>query len=77
MWWIWTRVFIAEDEGRLLICQIAELAGHFTVWLASAEAAFLKSRFVWVNYDAEELLGRRSEIEDSMLLRVMLEGVPM
>jgi hypothetical protein len=47
------------------------------VWLASPEAKFLKSKFVWVNWDAEELISRAEEIENSFLLRVILEGVPM
>ena len=56
---------------------IAELAAHFTVWLASREAAFLAGKFVWVNWDTKELLARSIEIENLMDLRVMLEGVPM
>ena len=61
----------------LLIYDVVELSGHFTAWLASDEAAFLKGRYIWVNWDAQELLSRKKEIEDSMLLRVLLEGVPM
>lgn len=55
----------------------AELSAHFTVWLASKEARFLAGKFVWVNWDAEELMSRAEEIEKSMALRIMLEGVPM
>lgn len=47
------------------------------VWLASPEAAFLKGKFVWVNWDAEELIARKSEIEKTMALKVLLGGVPM
>ncbi len=46
----------------------ADLAGHFSVWLASPEAQFLRNKFVWVNWDAEELMARKDEIQDSMLL---------
>ncbi|KAF5679852.1 reductase, partial [Fusarium denticulatum] len=52
-----------------------ELPAHFMVWLASKEAEFLKSKFVWANWDAQELLARAKEIESAMLLRVTLNGV--
>ncbi|KAH6999370.1 hypothetical protein EDB80DRAFT_687486 [Ilyonectria destructans] len=54
-----------------------ELPAAFVVWLASPEAKFLKGKFVWVNWDAEELISRAKEIENSMLLKVHLDGVPM
>ncbi|KPM35466.1 hypothetical protein AK830_g11094 [Neonectria ditissima] len=53
------------------------LPAAFLVWLASPEAEFLKGKFVWVNWDAEELISRAEEIENSMLLTVYLGGVPM
>ncbi|PVH76651.1 NAD(P)-binding protein [Cadophora sp. DSE1049] len=54
-----------------------ELCGHFAVWLASPEAAFLKSKFVWANWDVEELKARADELKNSNLLRVALNGVDM
>ncbi|KAN0089695.1 NAD(P)-binding protein [Hyaloscypha variabilis] len=51
-----------------------ELAGDFVVWCLSEEAAFLKGRFVWANWDVEELVGRKEEIEGSGLLSLGLEG---
>ncbi|EPE08097.1 short chain dehydrogenase reductase family [Ophiostoma piceae UAMH 11346] len=54
-----------------------ELPGSFLVWLASPEAKFLRGKFVWANWDVEELISRADEIESSWLLRVILEGVPM
>nr|AMD38937.1 reductase [Fusarium sp. NRRL 52700] len=54
-----------------------ELPAHFMVWLASEEAKFLKGKFVWANWDAQELLARENEIESTMLLRVRLNGVDM
>ena len=48
------------------------------MWLSSPEAEFLKNRFVWVNWDAEELISRSKEIEDDqLLLKIYLGGVPM
>jgi len=52
----------------------AELAGDFVVWAASEEARFLKGKFVWVNWDVEELKERKEEIESSNLLKLNLEG---
>ncbi|KAJ4304913.1 hypothetical protein N0V90_000441 [Kalmusia sp. IMI 367209] len=61
-----------------LILPEAELAGCFFVWLASPEAAFLKNRFVWSNWDAQELIERKEEITSSkFLLTWMVNGVPI
>lgn len=46
-------------------------------WLASPEAAFLKRKFVWANWDVDELKARAKEIESSNLLRVQLNGMDM
>jgi NAD(P)-dependent dehydrogenase (short-subunit alcohol dehydrogenase family) len=56
---------------------LADLPGHFCVWLASPEARFLKSKFVWANWDADELITRKEEIQNSRLLTWLLDGVPM
>ncbi|KAK9320873.1 NAD(P)-binding protein [Lipomyces orientalis] len=54
-----------------------ELCGQFTVWLASPEAEFLKRKFVWANWDVDELKARADEIKNSTLLRLALNGVDM
>lgn len=56
---------------------IADLPGHFCVWLASEEAKFLKGKFVWANWDVKELISRADEIRNSRLLTIMLEGMDM
>jgi aminopeptidase C len=53
------------------------LPGHFCVWLASPEAKFLKSKMVWANWDADEMIARKDEILSSRLLTWLLDGVPM
>lgn len=47
------------------------------VWLASREAEFLKGRFLWANWDVEELK-QKAEIykKDPTLLTVSLLGWP-
>jgi len=52
----------------------AQLAGDFVVWCLSDEAEFLKGKFVWVNWDVEELVARKEEIEGSGLFTLGMEG---
>lgn len=54
-----------------------ELPAQFHLWLASPEAGFLKGKFVWVNWDVDELKARADEIKNSRLLKVLLNRVPM
>ncbi len=51
-----------------------QLPGQFAVWLASPEAEFLKGRFVWANWDVEELMERKEEILEDNLLKLGLVG---
>lgn len=47
------------------------------VWLCSPEAAFLKGRFLWANWDVEELKAMREKVEkDPVLLTMGLLGWP-
>ncbi|KAB8242821.1 hypothetical protein BDV35DRAFT_399741 [Aspergillus flavus] len=39
-----------------------KLVGDFVVWTATEEADFLAGRFVWANWDVQELLSRRDDI---------------
>lgn len=66
------------DALRKILIHIAvELPAHFLVWIASDEATFLRNKFVWANWDVEELKARAEEIQASFLLRVSLNGVDM
>ncbi|MCJ1255952.1 hypothetical protein MMC24_003771 [Lignoscripta atroalba] len=54
-----------------------DLPGQTALWLASPEAAFLAGRFVWSNWDVEELKARADEIGKSQhLLKIGLIGEP-
>ncbi|TKA47066.1 hypothetical protein B0A54_02544 [Friedmanniomyces endolithicus] len=53
-----------------------ELPSHFAVWLCSHEAKFLRGKFVWSNWDVEEMMAKRTEIETSMLLTANCIGWP-
>ncbi|KAM7198217.1 putative short chain dehydrogenase reductase [Naviculisporaceae sp. PSN 640] len=50
------------------------LPGQFYVWLASPEAEFLKGKFVWSNWDVDEMLERAQDIKNSRLLTLLLDG---
>ncbi|OAP55541.1 hypothetical protein AYL99_10514 [Fonsecaea erecta] len=52
-----------------------DLPAHFAVWLASDEADFTKGRFLWSNWDVEELQQRKAEILEQDLLRLKVDGL--
>lgn len=39
-----------------------DLPAHFAVWLCSAEADFLKGRFLWAHWDVDELKAKSATI---------------
>ncbi|KFY98805.1 hypothetical protein V498_01218 [Pseudogymnoascus sp. VKM F-4517 (FW-2822)] len=52
------------------------LPGSFNLWLASREAKFLRGKFLWANWDVDELKARANEIESSAELCIGLVGWP-
>ena len=49
------------------------LPGQFAVWLASPEAGFLNGRFVWAEWDVDELIQVEEKIlEDPYFLKISL-----
>jgi hypothetical protein len=52
------------------------LPASFILWLASPEARFLKGKFVWSNWDVDELKEHREELESSTKLNIGLGGWP-
>ncbi|KAK4241290.1 putative oxidoreductase [Achaetomium macrosporum] len=52
------------------------LPASFMLWLASPEARFLKGKFLWANWDVEELKARRKELESTTDLNITLGGWP-
>ncbi|KAH6674227.1 hypothetical protein B0J14DRAFT_699935 [Halenospora varia] len=52
----------------------SDLPGYFAVWLASPEAKFLKGKFVWANWDVDELRLRAKEIMEPKALELTLVG---
>jgi len=45
------------------------------LWLVSSEADFLRGKFVWVNWDVDELRTRKEEILNTDILDTKLGGV--
>ncbi len=52
------------------------LPASFILWLASPEARFLKGKFLWSNWDVDELKARSKELEATTQLSVALGGWP-
>ncbi|KAJ5368386.1 uncharacterized protein N7496_008146 [Penicillium cataractarum] len=52
------------------------LPASFYVWLASPEARFLKGKFLWANWDVDELKAKAKEIEAGSQLAIGLVGWP-
>ncbi|KAK8041126.1 hypothetical protein PG994_014133 [Apiospora phragmitis] len=52
-----------------------DLPSDTCVWLASGEADFLAGRFVWTNWDAEELIKRKETIIKEKELQSMLKPI--
>lgn len=52
-----------------------ELAAGYSLWLATSEAAdFLRGRYSSANWDIEELVSKRGEIEDKNQLWTRVVG---
>ena len=66
--------FISWKGDADVVVLSVHLAGDFTVWVASPEAAFLNGKFLWCNWDVDELKENRQEIEGTSLLTTNLEG---
>lgn len=62
-------------DSTLTSHAIVDLPGHFCVWLHSAEAGFLRGKFVWVNWDVDELKAKKEQIMKTDLLNTKLGGV--
>lgn len=56
---------------------IVNLPAHFSVWLASAEGRAVPSaKYLWVNWDVEELKERRELRDDRTAVISTLPGWP-
>ncbi|KAF2742651.1 NAD(P)-binding protein [Sporormia fimetaria CBS 119925] len=67
-----------EGGGKEFVADMDDvsLPADFQVWLASPEGEFLKGKFVWANWDVDELKARKGEIEGSTLFDIGHVGFP-
>lgn len=66
---------VKANNPNLEATDSPELMANLAVWLASAESDFLKGRFLWANWDVEELMKAKDKIVGAPgLLRLTLEG---
>jgi hypothetical protein len=74
------RIMVSEIGSQLEYYEanfdLVSLPGSFNLWLASPEARFLKGKFLWANWDVDELKARAKEIESSAQLSIGLTGWP-
>ncbi|GAB7335771.1 hypothetical protein MBLNU13_g08060t1 [Cladosporium sp. NU13] len=66
----------AVEAGVDLPFDDANLPASFMVWAASKEAKFLNGRFVWANWDVDELKAAAAEIEGGNRFTTGLLGWP-
>ena len=55
----------------------ANLPGDFAVWASSAEARFLNGKYVYCNWDVDEMVSRKADFEEPTFMRLGLEGLSM
>ncbi|PYH43075.1 SDR family oxidoreductase [Aspergillus saccharolyticus JOP 1030-1] len=53
-----------------------DLPASFYVWLASPEARFLKGKYLWANWDVNELKQNADEIQSTARFTIQLYGWP-
>ena len=58
------------------VMNIVSLPASFHLWLASPEAKFLNKKFLWCNWDIEELKARKDELQGSIELNIYHSGWP-
>ncbi|RAL17618.1 SDR family NAD(P)-dependent oxidoreductase [Aspergillus homomorphus CBS 101889] len=72
-----TEIFSKSGaKAEQLPMDTVQLPAHFTVWLTSPDAAFLKGRQVWANWDVEELKAKAAEIQAGLQLTATIDGWP-
>lgn len=58
------------------VVNLESLPATFCVFLASPSARFLKGKFLWANWDVDELKERAAELEGGQTFNIQLVGWP-
>ena len=70
------QVVSGKLEVEVLILATVRLPADFMVWVTSPEARFLRGKFVYANWDVDELKARAEEIEATPILTSNVLGWP-
>ena len=54
--------------------RVESVPGNFCVWVATPAASFLHGKFVWANWDVDEMMRRKEEITEPGMLQIGLQG---
>ncbi|TVY46137.1 Short chain dehydrogenase [Lachnellula subtilissima] len=65
----------ARDVGLVMPFDDIELCANFMVWAVSPEAEFLKGKFIWSNWDVNDLIAKKDSLS-AMDLTTGLLGWP-
>ncbi|OQU93743.1 hypothetical protein CLAIMM_00222, partial [Cladophialophora immunda] len=68
---------INVKHGAMAPMDTPDLPASFAVWACSPEAKFLKNKFVWANWDADEMRAKADEIANSPAFTMGLMGWPV
>ncbi|KAK4209661.1 putative short chain dehydrogenase reductase [Rhypophila decipiens] len=63
-----------STEGNAYDSRATDSVPKKPIWLASPEAEFLKGKFVWSNWDVDELIEKADKIKNSPLMTFLLDG---
>jgi NAD(P)-dependent dehydrogenase (short-subunit alcohol dehydrogenase family) len=66
----------SQRNGYEFPMNTIELPADFIVWAASEEAEFTKGKYLWVNWDVEEIKTKKEEFRDPSFLNLGLVGWP-
>ena len=71
-----SSVTLLHIAMRLIVLCEVTLPASFNLWLSTPEARFLKGKFLWCNWDIDDLKSRAEEIRLGRLLNIDLNGWP-
>ncbi|TVY94407.1 Short chain dehydrogenase [Lachnellula willkommii] len=62
----------ARDVGLVMPFDDIEMCANFMVWAVSPEEEFLKGKFIWSNWDVNDLIAKKDELSASDLTTDLL-----
>ena len=66
----------ASNADTSKFAALANVPGQFAVWAASTQASFLHGRYVWAEWDVNELENLQERLKnDENLLRIGVHGI--